>query len=430
MRRAGPGVRVVGMLLSGAMLYFFANVQRVAIPGTVFDSLQAELNLSAPSVTGFGSAFMYLYALAQLPVGMLVDRFGGIRVIATGAACFCAGSLLFALARNPGALYLARMLTGLGAATFYLSLIRETILAFERDYGIAISVVIMIGYAGGIAAAAPFAAAVEAIGFRNVLLLTGVIPMVFACAFLGFSVPFPPLPERRGGVGGMLLRVLSVRHNRELFCFSGINFGLYYVLQTVIGRKFLQDFCNMDPTWSAWVFSITGVLSASANVLFAVVSRATGNRRRIFCRFAGVVGCVVFPTLTLLVGFDIRTAAVAVLFCLLALTASLSAILIPLLRETNPEEASGSAIALMNFSFYLAVAVFGNLVGWLMNLFPPAVCDGIRLYGRGSYLTVFGVLSVFAVVSAVLSWRLRETRGERRIIEPDGRCPGGSAGRE
>ena len=84
----------------------------------------------------------------------------------------------------------------------------------------------------------------------------------------------------------------------------------------------------------------------------------------------------------------------------------------------------------MNFSFYLAVAVFGNLVGWLMNLFPPAVCDGIRLYGRGSYLTVFGVLSVFAVVSAVLSWRLRETRGERRIIEPDGRCPGGSAGRE
>ena len=45
------------------MLYFLANVQRVAIPGTVFNLLQERLQVSAPWITGLGSAFMYVYAL-------------------------------------------------------------------------------------------------------------------------------------------------------------------------------------------------------------------------------------------------------------------------------------------------------------------------------------------------------------------------------
>ena len=58
--------RLLLLLFCGTMLYFFANVQRVAIPGSVFSLLQEELRISAPYVTGLGSAFMYVYALNQL----------------------------------------------------------------------------------------------------------------------------------------------------------------------------------------------------------------------------------------------------------------------------------------------------------------------------------------------------------------------------
>ncbi len=431
MRILNIGFRPAGVLFSGAMLYFFANVQRVAVPGTVFDQLQAELDLPAPYITGFGSAFMYVYALAQLPVGMLADRFGGTRVIAAGALLFCSGSLLFGLARAPAALYAARMLTGLGAAAFYLSLIRETIRAFDRNCGIAISVVIMIGYAGGVAATAPFAAGIETVGFRNMLLAAALLPILFYLLFLGFAAPFPRETGRSdsGGAAGFG-KVLASRRNRELFLFSGINFGLYYVIQTVIGRKFLQDFCNLDSFSSAWALSLTGVLSASAGVLFAVLSRLAGNRRRIFCRLAGIVGITVFPALALLVLFDIRTPGIAGLFCLLALTASLSSITIPLLLETNEARFGGAAIAWMNFSFYLAVAVFGNLAGSLMDLFAPELRGGVRIYGRDSYLAVFAGLSVFAAVSARCSWKIRETMGRSSVIAPGGHCPAQSTGTE
>ena len=74
--------RLYFLLFCGTMLYFLANVQRVAIPGTVFNLLQERLQVSAPWITGLGSAFMYVYALNQLAVGLLVERYGGARVIA------------------------------------------------------------------------------------------------------------------------------------------------------------------------------------------------------------------------------------------------------------------------------------------------------------------------------------------------------------
>ena len=100
--------RLWGLLLCGSILYFFANVQRVAIPGSIFDDLQRSLHLSAVYITNLGAAFMYVYALNQLLIGLLVDRFGGCRVIAWGALLFCVGSAMFPFADTLFLLYFSR----------------------------------------------------------------------------------------------------------------------------------------------------------------------------------------------------------------------------------------------------------------------------------------------------------------------------------
>lgn len=415
-RRFFPaGYRLTGMLLCGSVLYFFANVQRVAIPGSVFNLLQEQWNVSAPYITGLGSAFMYVYALNQLFIGLLVDRYGGIRIIMTGALLFCAGSLLFPFSQSLVTLYVSRALTGLGASALYLSLIKETMRLFDRNYNIVLSLIIMVGYAGGIMANAPFVAGVEALGLRNMLLLTGGVSVLFYLLFLaaGATLKLPPVRREVPVSLRKFGTVLKSRHNCDLFLFSGINFGLYYVMQTVIGKKFLEDFCTMESESAAWVLSLMGTISALSGVLFAVVSRMTGNRRRIFCRLAGILCTGVFLSVTALVFFNLRTHAIALLLCLFSLTASMSSITIPLLRETNPENDTGAAVCFMNFSFYLSVAVFGNLAGFLINLFPPHRNGGILIYGRESYLVLFAVLTLFAFAVLYGSLRMRETMGKR-----------------
>ena len=52
------------------LLYFIINIQRVSIPGQLFDTLQRELEVSASAVSSLGTAFMYVFATAQLFVGL------------------------------------------------------------------------------------------------------------------------------------------------------------------------------------------------------------------------------------------------------------------------------------------------------------------------------------------------------------------------
>ena len=405
--------RLWGLLFCGTALYFFANIQRVAIPGSVFDLLQQELKVSAPYITALGSSFMYIYAFCQLIIGLLVDRYGGSRVIAVGALLFCAGSLLFPFSHTLFMLYFSRILTGLGASAFYLSLVKEIMRAFNKNFTIMLAVMILIGYVGGIVANAPLVLCVNSFGWRGVMIAVALLSLAFHLLFLlsKSSLNMPPVRPVPFSISPFIT-VLRKRHNRRLFMFTGINFGLYYVLQTMIGKKFLEDFCMMSSDSAALILSIMGVISAFSGLGFALLSRMLGNRRRIFLRIVGI-GCVsIFFTLTLMLLFKSASAWTAVLMCLLASTSSTSSIAVPLLRETNDGEFSGVAVSLLNFGCYIMVAILGNAAGLLMDMYRPERRGEVLVYSAESYLAVFGVMLMLSLVVAWTSFRLRETMGQ------------------
>ena len=400
------------LLLCGSFLYFFANVQRVAVPGSIFDELQRSLQVSASGITNLGAAFMYVYALNQLVIGLLVDRFGGCRVIAGGALLFCAGSAAFPFSDTLYMLYFSRAATGLGASTIYLSLVKEIARTFNRKFTVMLGLLILIGYAGGIVANAPFIAGVQIIGWRMMLAITAAATILAYLIFAGIkltlkmpriqSVPFSFTP---------FLELLKRSHNRNIFLFSGCNFGLYYLIQTVIGKKFLEDFCTMEETGAAWMLSLLGVLSALSSFASGALSTVFGNRRRLFVRTAGV-GCTAsFFILLLAIVFDFRTPWLALVFCILTVTANITPVTISLLRETNTPNVTGVSVSFLNFGNYIMVALLGTATGLLMDLFPPLLCNGTQIYGRNSYLALFGLLFLLSCIVAGNAFRLRETNG-------------------
>ena len=90
----------ITLIFLGTMFYFFANFQRIAIPGAIFDILEQELRVTAPYITAFGAIYMYVYAFTQLINGVLVDRFGGFRIMLTGGIILSLGALLFPVTSN------------------------------------------------------------------------------------------------------------------------------------------------------------------------------------------------------------------------------------------------------------------------------------------------------------------------------------------
>ena len=139
------GLRLA-LIIIATTLFFIANIQRVAIPGAIFDLLQGDFSADASKITLLGAIFCYIYAITQLVVGPLVDKFGGFRVMALGGIIFSIGSLLFPHSENLIGLYLSRALLGFGAATFYLSTIREVKkYAKDKNFSLAVSYILFIG---------------------------------------------------------------------------------------------------------------------------------------------------------------------------------------------------------------------------------------------------------------------------------------------
>ena len=397
----------ITLIFLGTMFYFFANFQRIAIPGAIFDILEQELRVTAPYITAFGAIYMYVYAFTQLINGVLVDRFGGFRIMLTGGIILSLGALLFPVTSNLFIMYISRGLIGIGSSMFYLSLIKELKEAIpEKNFGIAISVMLFIGYTGGIFANAPFVYAMSFASWRDILMVLSVISIVTVFIFfiLLSNIKLPKV-NRQVKLRTLPFKlVLHKRHNRNLFSFACCNFAIFYVIQTIIGKKFLEDFCLMSISESSIILSSMAVIAAIFNIVNAYACKLSHNHRVQFLKHASVITFCSLLLIFIAVLFDYRTELIACIFCVLAANASLSAILVPVLHLTNRKMISGTAVSIMNFCFFMMVGILGTLTGFLLNIFEPVKRGNVTVFTNTSYLLVFGlflIVSIFEMYKAM-----------------------------
>lgn len=402
--------RQVLLLVLASLMYFFVNFQRAAIPGALFNQLQQEYDLSASGVASLGSGFTYIYAIAQLIVGLVIGRFGWIKSVRLGGLFFVLGALLFPLAGSFQLAYICRLLTGLGAGCIYLSIVQMTMETFPDKFSMALAVNLIIGFAGGVVANAPLTAAEEVFGWKKVMLSVGCALSVLYIVWILMSLGIKKLDGNSDCRFGSVKEVIRRPGNWYIWVFNWVNFGLFYVVQTVIGKKYLEDFSGFTSSGAAMVFSVTGIIAAFSGIFQAYFSALCGGRKAVFCRGATIISFSVFSgqIIMLLVGGSQFFSAL--LFCLLAATATMSALTIPLLREINPDSDFGLAAGAMNFGNYMAVAIFGDLAGFLIGIYPARIIDGVKVYGTSSYMLLFAVLLVFVLPAMTCAWLIKDKK--------------------
>jgi MFS transporter, Spinster family, sphingosine-1-phosphate transporter len=171
----------------------FNYVDRQLISG-VLSLVQKDLAVSDAALGALGSAFMILYLLGSIPLGMLGDRMRRNRLIAIGVAVWGAATFLSGLAHSYGQLFATRALVGIGEASYgptATAMVSDLFPKSRRGlvnslFNAAIPVGGAIGIiVGGIVG--------TRFGWRAAFLLVG-IPSI-ALAFLAWRLADPP----RGG---------------------------------------------------------------------------------------------------------------------------------------------------------------------------------------------------------------------------------------
>ena len=101
------------MVLLLAAVLFINYVDRGALPMAAHH-IQEDLHLTYRQLGMLGSAFFWTYALVQVPMGWLAERYGAHRVLAYGLATWALATMLVGVVSGFVMLFILRLLLGLG----------------------------------------------------------------------------------------------------------------------------------------------------------------------------------------------------------------------------------------------------------------------------------------------------------------------------
>ncbi|ROR32776.1 MFS transporter [Inmirania thermothiophila] len=385
--------------------YFLSYLYRV-VNSVIAPDLVRELGLDAADLGLLTSTYFLTFAAFQLPLGMLLDRFGPRRTEAVLLLFAAAGALLFALAGGLGGLVLGRALVGFGVSACLMAAFKAYVvwvpparLPLVNGFQMA------AGGLGALSATAPVQAALAVTDWRGVFL--GLAALTLLCALLIFLV----VPERRDAHHAEPLRA-QLAGVAEVFT-SATFWRIAPV--TVLSQA---TFLAIQSLWlGPWLADVAGLGRDAAAARLALVAAAM------------VAGFIVIGGLAeRLARCGVSTAAVAVagmgafmavqlalvapgtppltlLLVLFGLLGTSGIVSYAALSQAFPRHLAGRANTALNLLVFVAAFAAQWGMGGIINRWPAAGGG----YEAAGYRAAFGTMLVLQL--AALAWYAAAPRG-------------------
>lgn len=160
-----------------SIIYFLACLHRIA-PTVIAQDLVLEFSADATALGIMSSAYFYLYAAVQPPVGMLSDTIGPRAVTGLFAFIACTGVLLFGFAPSMAVATAGRALVGIGVGGVFIPAIKIFSRWYrEKEFAGITGVFLAVGNAGNLSASLPLTWLVLVLGWRVSFQVIGVLTL-------------------------------------------------------------------------------------------------------------------------------------------------------------------------------------------------------------------------------------------------------------
>lgn len=418
-----PPARVAWTVWSlGAALYLFAFFQRVA-PGVMTSELSLDFNLSASALGNLSALYFYSYVAMQIPTGILADLFGPRRLLTTGALVSGVGTLLFAFSSSLAMAGLGRLLIGASVAVAFVGMLKLANHWFvPRQFALASGMALLVGIIGAVFAGVPLHLWVEAYGWRPVMAVSALFPILVAGAIWwlvrddpsekGYSShlsqePIPDTHPWRHALKG-LLEVFRYRNTWLLALIPGGIVGSILAFAGLWGVPFLTSHHGMDKSHAAALCSAMLIAWAIGGPIFGALSDRIGKRKPLY-----VIGCLI---LVLGWGIFLLLPTMPVLFLsgLLLIIGFASGSMIvgfAFAKESVPSRLAGTVSGVVNMGVMTGPMLLQPGVGLMLDWSGGGVLvEGIKQYSLSAYQAGFSLMLGWLLLSLVLILFCRETQ--------------------
>lgn len=240
------------IFLPFALGYYLSYLLRT-VNAVISPALTGELGLSAANLGLLTSTYFLAFGLAQIPVGIALDRFGPRRVEGMLLVLTALGAAAFAVAESLGGLGLARALIGLGVSACLMGALKGFAMWYPPERQSSMTGFIMAaGALGALTASAPVEAMLPFVGWRGVFwIIAGIAAAIAAWIFL--SLPDEAAHASRDTVGQALRSVGQIYASAGFLRFAGS------------AAFFTGGFMALQSLWAVpWLMNVNGLDLAGA----------------------------------------------------------------------------------------------------------------------------------------------------------------------
>lgn len=406
------GRRAVAMWGIGVGVYFVAITFRTSLGVAGLDAAE-RFDVNASALSTFSLLQLLVYAGMQIPVGLLVDRWGTKRVLAFGTVLFTLGQFGFALSETYGTALACRALLGCGDAMTFISVLRLGGRWFSARRGPLIGQLAgLVGMAGNLVTTLVLARVLAAAGWTPTFAgsaLGGVLALTLVLLFLrDHPEGHAPAPPTRLG------RDYVRRQIADAWREPGTRLGLWahfttqfpaMVFLLLWGLPFLVDAQGLGRGTAGGLLT----LIVLANMVFGLVYGQVIARHHT-ARMPIVLGTVAATAgvWALVLAWPGRAPmAVLVALCtVLGACGPASMVGFDFARPANPPERQGTASGIVNMGGFTASMTTLLAVGVLLDLTGDDY--------RAAFSTIFVLQAVG--LSQILRLRGRARRRERERV--------------
>jgi predicted MFS family arabinose efflux permease len=384
----GPAM-IASIFLPLGLGYFLSFLYR-SINAMIAPQLVAELSLS-PSQLGFVTAVYFLtFGLVQLPLGLLLDRFGPALVQSSLLGVSAIGAVIFSMGETVGLLAFGRGMIGMGVAGALMSSFTAFALWLPtRHLPLANGCLMGFGGLGALAATKPVEWALSLTDWRGLFLVLAAITILVAL-FVAVSLPRPKRIGSPTHLRMQLKGVLTVYRDRLFWRIAPLtiaSLGAGLSIQSLWAGTWLRDVAGLEPGDVATHLSVMAIGLTIGPVLSGLAASLTRQTGLSLNWLLGVIACL-YMSLQFLIILEWISISY-LLWAGFGLLINAMALSYAILSQAFPAHLAGRVNTSLNMLMIGGAFTSQYLIGWIIGFWPLEVGGG---YAPEAYQAGFSVM--------------------------------------
>ncbi|WP_459733481.1 MFS transporter [Pseudomonas sp. MHK4] len=347
--------------------YLFRTVNAL-----IYVDLERELHLPASSLGLLTGVYFLTFAAAQIPLGVMLDRYGPRSVQAPMLLFAVLGSLIFSFSQTELGLIIGRGLIGLGVAGSLMSAIKACAIWLPAErLPLSTACLLSVGGLGAMASTTPLHELLKWITWREAFLILALLTF-FVCVVIHRSVPrtYNPKHTTLGDMSKAVGKLYSSWVFWRLALYSVFAHAIYMSVLSLWMGPWLRDVAQLNESGMANTLLWGTVAMVAGSLAFGWITdylRRFGVQPIMVCG-VGVSIFIVFQSL-MISGLPVSPLLIAMGFSFFGTSTTMNYAIVA--QSVSPELA-GRVSSSFNLVVFVLAFVLQWLMGEILNLWPAS----------------------------------------------------------